>query len=132
MKKLTVLLALALFAVSLAAVAGDKKAGEKTVSGTISKLDLSNRSMTVTDEKSACPVRKCEGLVRIKANRVSKLNALQFLSALFGHAKKRSVRTVGVKPETLARCDLCHARKIVNGAGVRGAGISDDEKGFVP
>jgi hypothetical protein len=53
MRKLTALLALALFAVSLAAVAGDKKAGEKTVSGTISKLDLSNRSMTVTDDKSA-------------------------------------------------------------------------------
>lgn len=53
MRKLTVLLALALFAVSLAAVAGDKKAGEKTVSGTISKLDLGNRSLTVTDDKNA-------------------------------------------------------------------------------
>ena len=53
MKKLTVLLALALFAVSLAAVAGDKKAGEKKVSGTISSLDLANRSLTVTDAKNA-------------------------------------------------------------------------------
>lgn len=52
MKKLTVLLALAIFAVSLAAVAGDKKAGEKKVSGTISALDVANRSMTVTDGKS--------------------------------------------------------------------------------
>ena len=53
MKKLTVLFALAIFAVSLAAVAGDKKAGEKKVSGTISALDVANRSMTVTDAKSA-------------------------------------------------------------------------------
>ena len=52
MKKLTVLLALAIFAVSLAAVAGDKKAGEKVVSGTISAIDVANRSMTVTDAKN--------------------------------------------------------------------------------
>jgi len=52
MKKLTVLLALAIFAVSLAAFAGEGKKGEKIVSGTISKLDLANRSMTVTDAKN--------------------------------------------------------------------------------
>lgn len=53
MRKLTTLLALALFTVSLAAVAGDKKPGEKKVSGTISKLDIANKSMTVTDDKGA-------------------------------------------------------------------------------
>ena len=52
MKKLTVLLALAIFAVSLAAVAGEGKKGEKVVAGTISALDVANRSMTVTDGKS--------------------------------------------------------------------------------
>jgi hypothetical protein len=54
MRKLTVLLALALFTVSLAAVAGEgQKAGEKVVTGTISRLDTANRSMTVTDAKNA-------------------------------------------------------------------------------
>lgn len=53
MKKLTVLVALAIFAVSLAAIAGEgQKAGEKKLSGTISRLDLANRSLTVTDAKS--------------------------------------------------------------------------------
>ncbi|MDQ5871047.1 MAG: hypothetical protein M3547_02440 [Acidobacteriota bacterium] len=52
MKKLTVLLALAIFAVSLAAVAGEGKKGEKVVSGTISALDVANRSLTVTDAKN--------------------------------------------------------------------------------
>ena len=52
MKRLTVLFALAIFAVSLAASAGEKKAGEKMVSGTISSIDVANRSMTVTDAKS--------------------------------------------------------------------------------
>jgi hypothetical protein len=53
MKRLTVLFALAIFAVSLAAFAGDKKAGEKKVSGTISSLDVANRSLTITDAKNA-------------------------------------------------------------------------------
>lgn len=52
MKKLTVLFALAIFAVSLAAAAGEGKKGEKVVSGTISALDLANRSLTVTDSKN--------------------------------------------------------------------------------
>ena len=52
MKKLTVLFALAIFAVSLAAVGGEGKKGEKVVAGTISALDVANRSMTVTDAKN--------------------------------------------------------------------------------
>ena len=52
MKKLTVLFALAIFAVSLAAFGGEGKKGEKVVAGTISALDVANRSMTVTDAKN--------------------------------------------------------------------------------
>jgi hypothetical protein len=53
MKKVSVLVVLALIAVALALPAGETKKGEKLVSGTISRLDTSNRSMTVTDSKGA-------------------------------------------------------------------------------
>jgi hypothetical protein len=53
MKKVSVLVVLALIAVALALPAGETKKGEKLVSGTISRLDTANRSMTVTDSKGA-------------------------------------------------------------------------------
>lgn len=51
MKKVSMLVFLALIAVAIAVPAGDAKKGEKLVSGTISRLDTANRSMAVTDAK---------------------------------------------------------------------------------
>jgi hypothetical protein len=51
MKKVSMLVVLALIAVAISLPAGEAKKGEKLVSGTISRLDTGNRSMTVTDAK---------------------------------------------------------------------------------
>jgi len=51
MKRVSMLVFLTLIAVAIALPAGDAKKGEKLVSGTISRLDTANRSMTVTDAK---------------------------------------------------------------------------------
>jgi hypothetical protein len=77
MKKLTVLLALAIFAVSLNAFAGDKKPGEKTVSGTISSLDVANRSMTVTDAKNATWTILWSDSTRVKGGEMKAGEAVQ-------------------------------------------------------
>ena len=53
MKKVSMLVFLTLIAVAVALPAGDTKKGEKLVSGTISRLDTANRSMTVADAKGA-------------------------------------------------------------------------------
>jgi hypothetical protein len=53
MKRVSMLVALAVLAISIAVPAGEVKKGEKLVSGTISRLDTANRSMTVTDSKGA-------------------------------------------------------------------------------
>ncbi|HEY6065016.1 MAG TPA: hypothetical protein VIY96_02605, partial [Thermoanaerobaculia bacterium] len=54
-KKALTLAALAIFTISLAALAGDKakSAGEKKASGTIAKVDTAAKSLTVTDSKGA-------------------------------------------------------------------------------
>ncbi len=77
MKKLTVLFALAIFAVSLAMVAGDKKAGEKKVSGTISALDVANRSMTVTDGKSVALTILWNDSTRVKGGELKEGEAVE-------------------------------------------------------
>ena len=51
MKKVSTLVFLALITIAIALPAYDAKKGEKLVSGTISRLDTANRSMTVTDAK---------------------------------------------------------------------------------
>ena len=51
MRKRSMLVLLLLVAVATALPAGDSTKGEKLVSGTISRLDIANRSMTVTDAK---------------------------------------------------------------------------------
>lgn len=52
MKRVSMLVALAVLAISIAVPAGEKK-GEKLVSGTIARLDTTARAMTVTGEKGA-------------------------------------------------------------------------------
>jgi hypothetical protein len=56
MKKAMTLAALAIFTISLAALAADNpksSAGEKTAAGTIAKVDTAGKSLTVTDSKGA-------------------------------------------------------------------------------
>lgn len=77
MKKLTVLFALAIFAVSLAASAGEKKAGEKMVSGTISSIDVTNRSMTVTDAKSVAWTILWNDSTRVKGGELKEGQAVE-------------------------------------------------------
>ncbi len=48
MKKVSMIVALAFLAGALALAAGDAKK-EKVISGTVSRLDTANRSLTVTD-----------------------------------------------------------------------------------
>ena len=52
MRKVSMLAGLAFFAAAVILMAGEMK-GEKLVSGTIARLDIANRSMTVTDGKGA-------------------------------------------------------------------------------
>lgn len=51
MRKVSMLMLLSMVVVATALLAGDSTKGEKLVSGTISRLDTANRSMTVTDAK---------------------------------------------------------------------------------
>ena len=51
MKKVSMIVALAFLATALALSAGDANKGEKVNSGTVSRLDTANRSLTVTDPK---------------------------------------------------------------------------------
>ncbi len=51
MKKVSMIVALAFLAGALALAAGDATKGEKVISGTVSRLDTANRSLTVTDPK---------------------------------------------------------------------------------
>jgi Cu/Ag efflux protein CusF len=55
MKKTMILAALAIFTISLAALAADKAkssaAGEKSAAGTIAKVDTAGKSITVSDSK---------------------------------------------------------------------------------
>ena len=53
MKRVSMLVALAVLAISIAVPAGEAKKGEKLVSGTIARLETSTRVLTVTDEKGA-------------------------------------------------------------------------------
>ncbi len=53
MKKVSTMVALAFLATALALAAGDANKGEKVISGTVSRLDTANRSLTVTDPKGA-------------------------------------------------------------------------------
>ena len=43
--------------------------------------------------------------------------------------EESAVRAVHVEPEPLARGELRERREIVDRAGVRGAGVADDEEG---
>lgn len=50
MKRVLALAVAAVFCLSVAALAGDEKMGEKKMGGTITKLDTSNKVMTVKDK----------------------------------------------------------------------------------
>jgi hypothetical protein len=52
-KKISILAVLAVLAIAVALPAGEGKKGEKLVSGTISSLDTSARTLTVSDAKGA-------------------------------------------------------------------------------
>ena len=77
MKKLTVLFALAIFAVSLAAFGGEGKKGEKVVAGTISALDVANRSMTVTDAKNVAWTILWSDSTRVKGGELKEGEAVE-------------------------------------------------------
>jgi len=53
MKRVSMLVVLAILAISIAAPAGEGKKGEKVVSGSVTRLDTGARSLTVTDGKGA-------------------------------------------------------------------------------
>ncbi len=53
MKRVSMIVALGFLASALALPAGEANKGEKVLSGTVSRLDTANRSMTVTDSKGA-------------------------------------------------------------------------------
>jgi hypothetical protein len=53
MKRVSMLVALAVLAISIAVPAGEVKKGEKLVSGSVTRLDTGARAMTVTDGKGA-------------------------------------------------------------------------------
>jgi Cu/Ag efflux protein CusF len=81
MKKALTLAALAIFTVSLAAIAADsakpKMAGEKTASGTIAKLDAAAKSLTVTDAKGGTWTFQWTDSTRILGGELSEGAAVQ-------------------------------------------------------
>lgn len=51
MKRILALAVAAVFCLTVAALAGDEKMGEKKMGGTITKLDVENKTMTVKDKE---------------------------------------------------------------------------------
>jgi hypothetical protein len=77
MKKVSILAVLAILAITIALPAGEGKKGEKLVSGTISSLDTTAKTLTVTDAKGASSTIQWTDSTRIMGGELKEGAAVQ-------------------------------------------------------